>query len=188
MGLIRLLGALFGRDRNVVAETVEVFRENAEASAQRSATYQQAALAQFGAEFQFERRGGFDRFMDGLNRLPRPMMVLAVFGLFASAMFNPAWFAIRMQGLALVPDPLWWLMGGIVTFYFGSRVQVKSQEFRSAVNASMAALPQTIENIKRIRSFMTPQEAAGDETTIEHDLQPDSNPAVDAWKAQGGST
>ena len=26
-----------------------------------------------------------------------------------------------MQGLALVPEPLWWLMGAIVSFYFGAR-------------------------------------------------------------------
>lgn len=26
-----------------------------------------------------------------------------------------------MDGLALVPEPLWWLMGAIVSFYFGSR-------------------------------------------------------------------
>ena len=26
-----------------------------------------------------------------------------------------------MEGLALVPDPLWWLLGAIVSFYFGAR-------------------------------------------------------------------
>ncbi|MHA1127862.1 MAG: 3TM-type holin, partial [Alphaproteobacteria bacterium] len=27
----------------------------------------------------------------------------------------------RMQGLAYIPDPLWWLLGAIVSFYFGAR-------------------------------------------------------------------
>jgi len=34
-----------------------------------------------------------------------------------------------MQGIALVPEPLWWLMGAIVSFYFGARRQAKRQEF-----------------------------------------------------------
>ncbi|RMD91966.1 MAG: carboxylesterase, partial [Alphaproteobacteria bacterium] len=38
MGLIDgILGALFGSGRNVVKETVEVFRENAEAAGERAA-------------------------------------------------------------------------------------------------------------------------------------------------------
>jgi hypothetical protein len=26
-----------------------------------------------------------------------------------------------MQGLGFVPEPLWWLLGAIVSFYFGAR-------------------------------------------------------------------
>jgi hypothetical protein len=36
-------------------------------------------------------------------------------------MADPVGFAGRMQGLALVPDQLWWLLGAIVSFYFGAR-------------------------------------------------------------------
>jgi hypothetical protein len=36
-------------------------------------------------------------------------------------MGDPAGFSVRMQGLALVPEPLWWLLGAIVSFYFGAR-------------------------------------------------------------------
>lgn len=64
--------------------------------------------------------------MDGLNRLPRPALALGTLGLFVSAMVAPLWFAERMQGIALVPEPLWWLLGVIVSFYFGARHQVKS--------------------------------------------------------------
>lgn len=185
MGLIGFLRTLFGRDRNVIAETAEVFRENAEASAQRSADYRAAALSQLAAEFQLERRGFFDRFMDGLNRLPRPLMVLSVFGLFAAAMLDPIWFASRMQGLALVPDPLWYASGMIVAFYFGGRFQIKSQEFKQSIGASVTALPQVLDNIQRIRSHMTPGEALADEATMQHDLAGDANPAVAAWKLEG---
>ncbi len=115
-----LLGALFGGGRNAIRETVEIFRPNAEASEIRDAARQAAALSQFASEFGFERKGWFDRFIDGLNRLPRPMLALGTLGLFVSAMTDPVWFATRMQGIALVPEPLWWLMGAIVSFYFGA--------------------------------------------------------------------
>lgn len=134
MGLIPdVLGFLFGGSRNVVAETVGVFRENAEAGAIREAQGKQQALQQFAAEFSQPRKGLFDRAIDGLNRLPRPLLAFGTIGLFVSAMVNPIWFAGRMQGIALVPEPLWWLMGAIVSFYFGARHQAKAQDFQQSV-------------------------------------------------------
>ena len=141
MGLIGdLLGLLFG-GRNVLKETVEVFRPNAEATADRDAVRLAGALAQFGAEFRVVRRGPFDRFMDALNRLPRPALALGTLGLFVAAMTDPAWFAARMVGLGAVPEPLWWLLGAIVSFYFGARHQTKSLEFQRSL-AVLAALGQ----------------------------------------------
>ena len=78
-------------------------------------------MAEFGAEFAAAGAGRFDGFVNGLNRLPRPMLALGTLGLFVYAMAAPAGFSTRMQGLALVPEPLWWLLGAIVSFYFGAR-------------------------------------------------------------------
>ncbi|MDO9525081.1 MAG: holin family protein [Gemmobacter sp.] len=86
-----------------------------------SAEAGQAALDQYGAEFNHPRLGWFDIFVNGLNRLPRPMLALGTLGLFVYAMTDPAGFGVRMQGLSYVPDPLWWLLGAIVAFYFGAR-------------------------------------------------------------------
>lgn len=63
----------------------------------------------------------FDSVIDGINRLPRPALALGTFGLFGYAMIDPAGFAVRMQALALMPDPLWMLAGAIVSFCFGAR-------------------------------------------------------------------
>lgn len=180
------LKMIFGGGRNVVAETAGVFMENAEAGAQRRADYAQSALGQFGTEFQVARKGWFDRFMDGLNRLPRPLIVIAIFSLFASAMFDPLWFAERMQGLVLVPDPLWWLAGTIVAFYFGGRFQVKSQEFSQAIAQSTARLPQVLENISLIRALRHDSpgvaETGTDTGLSEAAIAPSDNEAVRAWK------
>ena len=73
MGLIKkLMGFVFGG----VQSTVEVFRENSETSAVRAHVLQQAALTQFATEFR-NPRSGFDRFIDGVNRLPWPLVCWA---------------------------------------------------------------------------------------------------------------
>lgn len=63
----------------------------------------------------------YDRIIDGLNRLPRPLLALGTLGLFVHAMMDPEAFARRMTGLAAVPEPLWWLLGAVVSFHFGAR-------------------------------------------------------------------
>ncbi len=139
MGMITgVMQFLFGDGRNIVAQTAEVFRENTEKGAKRAASARSDSLAQFAGEFEHLRRGLFDRIIDGLNRLPRPALALGTIWLFVSAMQDPEQFMMGMEGLALIPEPLWWLMGAIVSFYFGARHQVKTQEFQKSVAWSLA--------------------------------------------------
>jgi hypothetical protein len=155
MGMIdRALRMLFGGGGNVIRDTVEVFRENAEGAAGRQAERSKAALAQFAAEFAVQKCGRFDRFMDGLNRLPRPALAMGTLGLFVAAMVDPVWFASRMAGLALVPEPLWWLLGAIVSFYFGARHQAKGQEFSRSIAGSLANAP----DVARALDALNPQQ------------------------------
>lgn len=175
MGVIDLIfGSLFGGGRNVIKETAEVFRVNKEAEAERGSAYAQAALQQFAAEFQHPKKSLFDRVIDGLNRLPRPAMALGVLGLMVAAMVDPIWFASRMQGIALVPEPMWWLLGAVVSFYFGARHQAKGQEFQRSIAATMANAPQVTRNIGALEALN-----AGSGQT-----QTGENPALDAWRAE----
>ena len=187
MGLMeRIFGLIFGGGQNVVRDTVEVFRVNAEGEAVRAAETQGQAMQQYGAEFAIARRGGFDRFMDGVNRLPRPMLALGTLGLFVTAMVNPLWFSERMQGIALVPEPLWWLLGVIVSFYFGARHQVKAQDFQREIVGTMAHVPQVLSNIKSIRELRSTSpkvaDTADDARLTLASLSPSDNPALEAWR------
>ena len=174
MGVIgAFLNVLFGNGRNVVRETAEVFRENAEAGADRGVVLREQALQQFAAEFSRAQKGPFDRFMDGMNRVPRPAMALGVIGLLVSAMVDPVWFAARMQGLVLVPEPLWWLLGIVVSFYFGARHQAKGMEFQRSVADSMARVPEVVENLQRFK------QADGRGVT-------DRNAALEEWHRRAG--
>ncbi|MEM9872089.1 MAG: holin family protein [Pseudomonadota bacterium] len=187
MGMIdRVLSIMFGGGRNVVKDTVEVFRENAEAGAERSRYIQSEAMRAYSSEFEVPRKGGFDQIMDGVNRLPRPALALGTLGLFMSAMVAPLWFAERMQGIALVPEPLWWLLGVIVSFYFGARHQVKSQQFQREIVATMAHVPQVMANVSALREMRADSAGAadtgGDVTLTVAALVPDANPALDEWR------
>ncbi len=172
MGLMSgLMAFLFGEGRNVVVETAEVFRENAEKGAERAAESRAASLNQFAAEFIHPRRGLFDRFIDGLNRLPRPMLALGTIWLFVLAMRQPEQFEAGMRGIAVVPEPLWWLMGAIVSFYFGARHQAKGQEFQRSV----------------AQSLLLAQHVKSPETPVPKPAQPSgSNAALADWQAGYG--
>jgi hypothetical protein len=99
----------------------EVFVPSATRRMELSAEAQMAALRQLGEEYQHPALSWFDRMVNGLNRLPRPLLAFGTLGLFVHAMVDPGSFATRMVGLNAVPDPLWWLLGAIVAFYFGAR-------------------------------------------------------------------
>jgi hypothetical protein len=99
----------------------EVFLPSATRKMELSAEAQMAALRQLGEEYQHPALSWFDRLVNGLNRLPRPMLAFGTLALFGYAMVDPAGFGARMVGLNQVPEPLWWLLGAIVAFYFGAR-------------------------------------------------------------------
>ncbi len=124
MGVIgKILGSsgAIGAIGTTVKDVSEVFAANATRRMELSAEAQAAALAQHGAEFSSAGDNAFDRVVNGINRLPRPMLAFGTIGLFTYAMIDPPGFGSRMVGLNQVPEPLWWLLGAIVSFYFGAR-------------------------------------------------------------------
>lgn len=135
MGIGGILGVLFGRG-NRIKETVEIFRENAEAGAGRDHDAYIAALQQLAAET--ASPGIFGGLVDGLNRLPRPLMAFGTLGLFVFAMADPVSFSTRITALALIPEPMWYLLGGIVGFYFGARELHKRRQVK--VSDAVSAL------------------------------------------------
>ncbi len=120
-----LMGRVFGIGREArqigqaVSGVLRVVRPDATRQMELGQQAVDSARRQYAAEF--GGRGRFDRIIDALNRLPRPVLAFGTIGLFVYAMISPDAFAHRMQGLALIPDPLWWLLGAIVSFYFGAR-------------------------------------------------------------------
>jgi len=157
-----VIGTLVGGPAAVAAlgdaarGVAEVFVPSATKRMELSAEAQMAALRQLGAEYGNPSVGWFDRLVNGINRLPRPMLAFGTIGLFVYAMADPVQFARRMVGLNAVPEPLWWLLGAVVAFYFGAR---ETYYFRN-------------------RPVSLPQGLGGAAPSV-----PDENPALSDWRA-----
>lgn len=179
MGL--MASALGAREvAGAARDLAEVFVGDRAAREAAEAELGQAALAQFGAEFQRAPAGRFDRFMDGLNRLPRPLLVGGTLGLFAHAMVAPESFARRMESLALVPEPLWWLLGAIVSFYFGARELHYARARNRPAPAEAPAPPgQPFLGALLARAKPAPTPPA----PAERAADPNFNAALEEWRA-----
>ena len=151
-----ILNWLFGVDRaargvgGAVTDVAEVFTVNKTKQVELQHAAQAAALAQFAAEFR-PARSWFDALVDGINRLPRPTMAVGTIGLFAYAMADPVGFAERMVGLALVPDQLWWLLGAVVSFYFGARELHKHREAKPLTADRVKTVMDSMNEIRALR-------------------------------------
>ena len=105
------------------------------------------------------------------------MLALGTLGLFVYAMAAPAGFSTRMQGLQLVPEPLWWLLGAIVSFYFGAR-ELHHQRTR--------ALPKLAAGLAAAAVAGSPPAAAAPAAARPSGgpcaADPDHNAAVEEWR------
>ena len=136
-------------------ELVEVFKPNAESEAQRGhaerlalSAQDLASLQQFATEFQPRAKSTWwDSFIDGLNRLPRPLITLSVGAFFVLAPLDPLRFAQVARAYELMPDGFWALLSIIVAFYFGGRMRLKRQDM--AVKGGALAVAQEVLAIQR---------------------------------------
>ncbi len=143
MGLIgKILGIGNSAEKigGAVERVAEVFIPNRTKTEDYIYKHQQASLEQLASEYRLPANGWFDQFVNGLNRLPRPTLELSTVWLFACAMKDPIGFTHRMNGLDAIPDPLWWLLGAIVSFYFGAR-ELHYSRRRGSIRT---ALPQAL--------------------------------------------
>jgi hypothetical protein len=154
MGVIgSLLGIGKSADKigTAVERVAEIFVPNRTKIAENNNRRSLASLDQLSSEFTHAPSDKFNRFISGLNRLPRPVLALGTVGLFVYAMADPIGFALRMRGLDTVPDPLWWLLGAIVSFYFGAReLHYKRREKVNFVSSPLAfnsaPMPEVLQN------------------------------------------
>lgn len=192
MGLMSILAG--GGARQVgeaVGGVAEVFVGNRAEREADDARRALAAAAQFGAEFATAPSGRWDGFVNGLNRLPRPLLALGTLGLFAYAMAAPSGFSLRMQGLQLVPEPLWWLLGAVVSFYFGAR-ELHHQRVRNLPKVAAGLVARSVGVAEP--GVVVPAAAEAEPEPVPFAAlppsvdasRPDYNAAVEEWRRRRG--
>ncbi len=197
MGMIRdlLFGGLSGVGE-AVATVGRVFVGDRTAGQAQRHDETMATLGQYAAEFRrLENRTWWDALVDGLNRLPRPLLALGTVGLFAYAMSDPVGFAIRMEGLNLVPDELWYLLGAIVGFFFGARELSHGRRNRTDAAAQQQKVSAVVANIAKLRTLRTaatPGVARMEDEAFQREMnsteRPLSNAAILEWNRRREGT
>ena len=114
---------------NPAKRLAEVFVPNAERQAGRNFSDSRSAREQFADEFGSDRTW-WDSLINGLNRLPRPIMVFMVITYFYLSFGNPTLFQKINGGLETIPDHMWYICLGIVGFYFPLRTTEKLMKRR----------------------------------------------------------
>ncbi|GGB93544.1 hypothetical protein GCM10011352_19490 [Marinobacterium zhoushanense] len=148
-------------------EVAEVFVENRENRGQRLHEQQladverdRASLEQFSAEFHNRlHRTWWDSLVDGLNRLPRPLLTVAVLSFFVLAPIDPERFLLIAKSFELMPPGYWALLSVIISFYFGGRMQLKAQDLKLRKDAVTAA-KELIAMKREFRQLADEQESA----------------------------
>lgn len=190
-----ILKSLFGGGLegvgNAVSSVARVFVGDKGAREAAGHDETMAVLGQFAGEFrQLQNRTWWDALIDGLNRLPRPVLALGTVGLFVYAMADPVGFAIRMQGLDLIPDELWFLLAAIVSFFFGARELAHSRKGRAeaspaAKKAKARAVTESIRELRTLRTPDTPGIASIDDEQFAREMadteKPLTNAAIMEW-------
>lgn len=185
MGGILGFGTAARQIGEAVGGAAEVFVGNRAQREAADADRFQAVVAEQSAEFAAPPAEGFHGFVDGLNRLPRPMLAIGTLGLFVYAMVEPVGFGLRMEGLQHVPEPLWWLLGAIVSFYFGAR---EFHYWRGGAAPSAApgqAKTQVKTRVKTVARIVTddPAEPSAEPlAALGGAAAPDYNAALEEWR------
>ena len=112
----------------------------------------------------------FDRLIDDINRLPRPIMTFGVIFMFFMAIYNPLLFATWMVALQGIPTNLWYIMATIVLFWFGGRIIEKS-----------SLVDKTPEYAKMITELQKHKETLKYTSDLKDETKPLSQDAIDAW-------
>lgn len=188
MGVIsNLVTMFFGGRRNLVKETLEVLRPNAEAQDSRGHTLDMATLNQLAAEFQpRQNRSWFDGLVDGLNRLPRPLMIIGVLGMLIYTPIDPVRMAQVFTAWALIPAGMWAVITAIVGFYFNGREQLKDHDFQAELAETLARAPKVIASMEALQELRHDSPGVADPgpdaSLAVSSLEPDANPAVAEWR------
>lgn len=146
---------------------------------------EQMAVSQgMAAEYQYRgHRTWFDALVDGLNRIPRPLLAFEAIALPHWAIMDPVGFSVAMQALALMPEWLAIIFGQVVLLFFGGRMLDRWNG--KMKGPSKEEVQQVLDNIKELKSLKAPDDTRMAEEDYQSELKdttkPMSNEAIMEW-------
>ena len=161
--LTSLLGGnILDTAATAVEKVAGVFGVNKEAQAQRDydagdrdTNALMSAQRQFAREFT-EPRNFFDSIINGLNRLPRPLMAFGAIALLIGPFIDPIEYTAAITALQLIPDYLWGIIGAVFAFYFGSRAWQEKRRMQVTADHTK----EVMRHMREIRAMKPARKAA----------------------------
>lgn len=176
--LVNLISGIFGGGAQKLVATVW----GDQAERERMAHLRDMSVhGQFAAEFRnLTHRTWWDSLIDGLNRLPRPVMVTLIIYYFVTAYVDPVQFQQINVALDTVPEPMWYVLSALVGFYFAARELHKHRSTKLAL---------TEQQFNEVQRRMNKLQAADEPLMAEEEFQgemadtskPLSNRAIAEW-------
>ena len=157
---------------NTVVKVKGAFTGNQQERDQQQSKQFMMGLQAYSAEFApRSNRTWWDSLWDGLNRMPRPLIVIAIFWYFLLSYRNPKEFQVLNTTLDTVPDEMWYIMSAIVGFYFMAR------EFQKGRDTKMALSDKDFEKVQKRLAVLRDKD---DELPAKNSGY--QNPSIEEWK------
>mgnify|MGYP001610983753 CR=1 FL=1 len=188
--LLNLFSGGLGATAQGVARGVATFTGD---QVQREASVhdeQIAVMGQQASEFQYRgNRNWFDSLIDGINRLPRPVIAFGTIGLFVWCIVDPAEFTIAMLALGVMPEWLAIVIGQVVLLYMGGRMLNDWKMGKSATADQVRSVLALQNEVRGLRAA-SPMPDRQFEASMADTSNPLGRPAIDEWnrrrKAESG--
>ncbi|MGE4221616.1 MAG: 3TM-type holin [Alphaproteobacteria bacterium] len=172
-GLLQGLDAMLAR-----------FAGNKDAAEANLHSEQIAAIQSAAAEFApRENRTRWDSFIDGLNRLPRPLLAFMVIAVLVWAPLDPTGFARVMTAYGLIPEWLVIVMGQVILLFCGGRMLERWPGRLAGPSAQAVQSTLALMDDLRRREQPAPPSAPPSAPSFAPSSAAESNPSLRAWLA-----
>ena len=123
-------------------------------------------------ENEIEKERKWESFIEDLNRIPRPLLTVAIAGFFILAPLFPTRFMEIAEVYSALPSGFWLLLSVIVGFYFGGRMQTKHHAVtkqEKSKNKNTLILKDKIHKIRKKNKISLKDNVSSKENTVPKD-------------------
>lgn len=165
------------------AGLARVFVKDKTEGQQLDAAQQASVSEQFSAEFNDRRnRTWWDSLIDGVNRLPRPVIAFSVIAMMFWPVIDPIEFSIVMQAYSIVPAWVAGLFIQVVALFFGGKF-LTDMKFGGVPKQKVVEMMEAVKELRGLKLQSEKPIISEDEFEGEmaNEATPLSNPAIEEW-------